>query len=123
MQTVVPAAVLAQASALDLLGSETGKPVGYALVGPIGVAVGLHSFLTASAAIAWAAFTLSPSIRKRTETVGASQKARPRRTAGSTLILRRHNSAGLDTRTRQAGRRLRCRFSAIVSDEPPCAHF
>ena len=40
MQTAVPGTVLARVSAFDLLGSEAGKPVGYALAGPIGVAVG-----------------------------------------------------------------------------------
>jgi MFS family permease len=50
MQTSVPAAVLARVTAFDLLGSEVGQPVGYALAGPVGVAVGAHAFLTASAA-------------------------------------------------------------------------
>lgn len=50
MQMAVPPAVLARVSAFDLLGSELGQPVGYALAGPVGPAVGLHTFLTASAA-------------------------------------------------------------------------
>ena len=52
MQATVPAAVLARVAAFDLLGSELGQPVGYALAGPIGLAVGLHSFLIASAVVA-----------------------------------------------------------------------
>jgi len=73
MQTTVPAAVLARVSAFDLLGSELAQPVGYALAGPIGVAVGLHRFLTASAAIALiavAALALPPSLRETTGTLG-----------------------------------------------------
>jgi MFS family permease len=61
VQTTVPAAVLARVSAFDLLGSELGQPVGYALAGPIGMAVGPHTVLTISAAITFvavAAFTL-----------------------------------------------------------------
>jgi hypothetical protein len=61
IQRTVPAAVLARVSAFDLLGSELGQPVGYALAGPIGMAVGPHDFLTFSAAvtfIAVAAFIL-----------------------------------------------------------------
>lgn len=80
MQTAVPAPVLARVSAFDLLGSEIGKPAGYALAGPIGGAVGLHTFLTASADIAFiagAAFALSPSMRKRTEAVGAGAGGAP----------------------------------------------
>jgi hypothetical protein len=53
--------VLARVSAFDLLGSELGQPVGYALAGPIGMAVGPHTVLTISAAITFvavAAFTL-----------------------------------------------------------------
>jgi len=68
MQTSVPAAVLARVTAIDLLGSEGGQPIGYALAGPVGMAVGVHIFLAASAAgmcIAAAAFTLLRPLRGR----------------------------------------------------------
>jgi MFS family permease len=72
MQTTVPAAALARVSAFDLLGSELAQPVGYVLAGPIGAAVGLHSFLTTSAAVAFivvAALALPPSLRETTRTL------------------------------------------------------
>jgi hypothetical protein len=68
MQTAVPAAVLARVSAFDLLGSELAQPAGYALAGPIGMAVGLHSFLAASSAVVFlaaAAMALPRSLRDR----------------------------------------------------------
>src|SRR6185437_8880318 len=38
MQTAVQPAMLSRVAAIDLLGSEGGQPVGYALAGPIGAA-------------------------------------------------------------------------------------
>jgi hypothetical protein len=61
VQTSIPPAVLARVTAIDLVGSEGGQPIGYALAGPIAVAAGVHPFLAASAVgmfIAAAAFTL-----------------------------------------------------------------
>ena len=52
--------------AIDLVGSEGGQPVGYALAGPLAAAVGAHAFLTASAAamaVAGTAFTFIPALR------------------------------------------------------------
>jgi len=53
-------------SASLALGAVGGQPVGYALAGPLGAAVGAHAFLTASAvtmAAAGAAFTFVPALR------------------------------------------------------------
>lgn len=61
LQAGIPPAVLARVTAIDLVGSEGGQPVGYALAGPVAAAAGAHPFLAASAAgmfIAAAAFTL-----------------------------------------------------------------
>ena len=66
MQTSVRPDVLARVVALDLVGSEGGQPVGYALAGPLAAAVGAHGFLTASAAVmaaAGAAFAFLPALR------------------------------------------------------------
>ena len=66
MQTSVRPDVLARVAAIDLVGSEGGQPVGYALAGPLAAAVGAHAFLTASAAImaaAGAAFAFLPALR------------------------------------------------------------
>jgi hypothetical protein len=49
MQTSVAPAVLARVTAIDLLGSEGGQPVGYALAGPAGAAVGANTLLAVSA--------------------------------------------------------------------------
>jgi hypothetical protein len=49
--------VLARVIAFDLLGSELALPAGYALAGPIGIAIGLHTVMTASAALALIAVT------------------------------------------------------------------
>jgi MFS family permease len=48
MQTSVPPEALARVAAIDLLGSEAGQPVGYALAGPIGEALGAHVVLAAA---------------------------------------------------------------------------
>jgi hypothetical protein len=48
------------------VGSEGGQPIGYALAGPVGAAVGARAFLAASAAgvfIGAAAFALLRSLR------------------------------------------------------------
>jgi hypothetical protein len=47
--------LLARVTSIDLLVSEGGQPVGYALAGPAGVAVGPHAFLTCAAIGALAA--------------------------------------------------------------------
>ncbi len=70
LQRTVPAPVLARVTAFDLLGSELGQPVGYALAGPVGAAVGLRAFVTAGAVISVAAvipFTLARPLRERGE--------------------------------------------------------
>jgi MFS family permease len=66
MQASVRPGVLARVAAIDLLGSEGGQPVGYALAGPAAAAVGAHAFLTGSAvimAVAGAAFAFLPALR------------------------------------------------------------
>jgi MFS family permease len=66
LQTSVRPDVLARVAAIDLVGSEGGQPVGYALAGPLAAAVGAHAFLTASAAamaVAGTAFTFIPALR------------------------------------------------------------
>ncbi len=68
VQASIPAAVLARVTAIDLVGSEGGQPIGYALAGPIAAAAGVHLFLAASAAwmlIAAAAFTLMRPLHAR----------------------------------------------------------
>jgi len=50
VQTSVGTAVLAGVTAIDLLGSEGGQPVGYALAGPAATAIGAHTLLAVSAA-------------------------------------------------------------------------
>jgi hypothetical protein len=70
LQRTVPAAVLARVTAFDLVGSELGQPVGYALAGPGAEAVGPHAFLTACAAAALvlvAPFAGAPSLREPDE--------------------------------------------------------
>jgi len=66
LQASVRPDVLARVAAIDLVGSEGGQPVGYALAGPLAGAVGAHAFLTASAAImavAGTAFAFLPALR------------------------------------------------------------
>jgi MFS family permease len=66
VQTSVRPEVLARVAAIDLVGSEGGQPVGYALAGPLAAAVGAHAFLTASAAVmavAGTAFAFLPALR------------------------------------------------------------
>ena len=66
MQFSVRPDVLARVVAIDLVGSEGGQPVGYALAGPLAAAVGAHAFLTASASImaaAGTAFAFVPALR------------------------------------------------------------
>jgi MFS family permease len=66
MQTSVRPDVLARVAAIDLVGSEGGQPVGYALAGPLAAVTGAHAFLTASAAVmavAGTAFTFVPALR------------------------------------------------------------
>jgi hypothetical protein len=61
MQSSVRPEVLARVAAIDLVGSEGGQPVGYALTGPLAAAVGVHAFLTASATVMAVAGSHSPS--------------------------------------------------------------
>ncbi|HJY69149.1 MAG TPA: hypothetical protein VJ254_20690, partial [Streptosporangiaceae bacterium] len=66
VQASVRPDVLARVAAIDLVGSEGGQPVGYALAGPLAATLGAHAFLTASAVImaaAGAAFTFVPALR------------------------------------------------------------
>ncbi len=66
MQMSVPPEVLSRVTSIDLLASEGGQPIGYALAGPVGTAVGPHTFLAASAIImlvASAAFTVLRPLR------------------------------------------------------------
>jgi MFS family permease len=49
MQASVPPEVLSRVASIDLLGSECGQPVGYALAGPVAAAVGAHVVLAAGA--------------------------------------------------------------------------
>jgi MFS family permease len=68
MQAAVAPEVLSRVAAIDLLGSEAGQPVGYALAGPIGQAVGAHAVLAAAATGMLAgsvAFAFLPSLRTR----------------------------------------------------------
>ncbi|MBO0802233.1 MAG: MFS transporter [Nocardiopsaceae bacterium] len=61
MQATIPPGVLARVAAIDLVGSEGGQPIGYALAGPVAAVAGAHPFLATSATtmfIAAVAFTL-----------------------------------------------------------------
>jgi MFS family permease len=49
MQTSIRPEALARVTAIDLLGSEGGQPIGYALAGPLGAAIGARTYLTYSA--------------------------------------------------------------------------
>jgi MFS family permease len=82
LQTSVPPEALARVTAFDLLGSEGGQPIGYALAGPLGTAVGAHTYLTCSAAgmvIAASAFTLLRPLRAE---VGTTSRDEPAVTEG-----------------------------------------
>jgi predicted MFS family arabinose efflux permease len=85
MQTAVPAAVLARVSAFDLLGSELAQPAGYALAGPSGTAVGLHTFLAAGSAVVFlgaVVMTLPRSLRDRALAYGSRSRGRMAEPAG-----------------------------------------
>jgi Major Facilitator Superfamily len=76
MQASIPPAVLARVAAIDLVGSEGGQPIGYALAGPAAMAIGAHAFLTGGAVImaaGGAAFAFLPALRAglRSETRGS----------------------------------------------------
>lgn len=60
MQSTVPPAVLARVTAIDLLGSEAGQPVGYALAGLVGRAAGMHAVLATAAVSMFAAASVFP---------------------------------------------------------------
>jgi len=71
MQTSIPPEALARVTAFDLLGSEGGQPIGYALAGPLGAAIGARTYLTycaAGIALAASAFTLLRPLRTETGT-------------------------------------------------------
>jgi predicted MFS family arabinose efflux permease len=73
LQTSVPPDVLARVVAFDLLGSEGGQPVGYAIAGPLGAAVGPRTFLAGSAVAMFVAATAFAFIRPlRTEATAAT---------------------------------------------------
>lgn len=66
MQSSIPADVLSRVTAIDLLGSEAGQPVGYVLAGPISQAVGPHAVLATAAIgmfIASSGFLFLPPLR------------------------------------------------------------
>jgi Major Facilitator Superfamily len=66
LQLCVPTPVLARVAALDLIGSELGQPVGYALAGPAAAVLGLRTCVTAAAVVCIAAsapFVLAPALR------------------------------------------------------------
>jgi MFS family permease len=63
MQTSIRPEVLSRVTAIDLLGSEAGQPIGYALAGPIGEAVGAHTVLAAAAIGMFIASTAFPLLR------------------------------------------------------------
>jgi MFS family permease len=68
MQTTTPPELLARVTAVDLLVSEAGQPVGYAVAGPVGEAIGVHTVLAAAAIgmfIASAAFPFLRSLRTK----------------------------------------------------------
>jgi MFS family permease len=70
LQRTVPAVVLARVTAFDLVGSEIGQPLGYALAGPGAEAFGLRAFMTACAAVALVLvvpFAAAPSLREPDE--------------------------------------------------------
>jgi len=76
LQVSVRPDVLARVAAIDLVGSEGGQPVGYALAGPLAAAVGAHAFLTTSAvamAVAGTAFAFVPALRTSRRNVPLSR--------------------------------------------------
>jgi MFS family permease len=76
MQTSISPETLARVTAFDLLGSEGGQPIGYALAGPLGNAIGPRTYLTYSATgifIAASAFTLLRPLRTGTGTTSHPQ--------------------------------------------------
>jgi MFS family permease len=52
MQQGVPGEVLGRVAAFDLVASEVGQPIGYALAGPLGLVIGLRKLLVGCAALA-----------------------------------------------------------------------
>jgi hypothetical protein len=93
----VSAGMLARVAAIDLVGSEGGQPIGYALAGPIAAAVGTRTLLTASAlamltaATAFAFSDRSESRYAPNETPGTPRS--PARRRGT-----RHNTRGITPR-------------------------
>jgi len=66
MQTAIPREVLARVTSIDLLASEAGQPIGYALAGSVGTAFGACTVLAAGALgmlIASSAFPLLRPLR------------------------------------------------------------
>lgn len=72
LQMSVPTVVLARVAALDLIGSELGQPVGYALAGPVAAVIGLRTCVTVAALVFFGAsvpFILAPALRDSTESL------------------------------------------------------
>lgn len=72
LQMSVPTVVLARLAALDLIGSELGQPVGYALAGPVAAVIGLRTCVTVAALVFFGAsvpFILAPALRDSTESL------------------------------------------------------
>jgi predicted MFS family arabinose efflux permease len=79
VQLNIPAEVLARVSSIDLIGSELGQPIGYVMAGTLGAAVGVHTFLVASAIIVvvgTGAFTLARPLRFLTPQATAAETGR-----------------------------------------------
>jgi MFS family permease len=67
IQQGVPGDVLGRVAAFDLVASEIGQPVGYAIAGPIGLAIGLHRLLLACAVFGFSATAIFALLLPRTE--------------------------------------------------------
>jgi len=98
MQTSVPPDVLARVAAFDLLGSEGGQPIGYAMAGPLGTAAGPHTYLTYSATVMFGAATAFAFIRPlRTEGSNANRPETNRTPVATTCELSAHVPASTRT--------------------------
>jgi MFS family permease len=76
----IPRGSLSRVSAYDWLGSRLFQPIGYALAGPVGAAIGIPATLIAGAALhasASVAVALSPAIRKVHRLTPLQQPAGP----------------------------------------------
>jgi MFS family permease len=77
MQRAVPGEVLGRVAAFDLVASEIGQPVGYALAGPLGIALGLRRLLVGSAVLAAAGTALFAAALTRAEQPELAQEEEP----------------------------------------------